>query len=167
VRQDHEDEQDLEQHGGDDEEVHGDQASEMFIEKTAPRRRRGRAPAAQIFGHRRLLSANLWLSFSKKSTSCSVPGTVAVGNVSSFFGALMDLRHLGTVARRPRPIVQASTETQNQRRVFERGPYSPSFRDTLGGGHDAPGMRFEGGLALNRESYRPRSHCEARSGRGD
>ena len=32
------------------------------------------------------LSANLWLSFTMKSTSCSVPGTVAVGNVSSFFG---------------------------------------------------------------------------------
>ena len=32
------------------------------------------------------LSLNLLLSFTMKSTSCSVPGTVAAGNVSSFFG---------------------------------------------------------------------------------
>jgi hypothetical protein len=54
VRQDHEDEQDLEHDSGHGEEVHRDQAEEMVIEKTAPRRRRGLPPAAQIFGHRRL-----------------------------------------------------------------------------------------------------------------
>jgi hypothetical protein len=33
VRQDHEDEQDLEQHGGHDEEVHGDEVSQVVVEK--------------------------------------------------------------------------------------------------------------------------------------
>jgi len=32
------------------------------------------------------VSANLLLSFTMKSTSWSVPGTVAAGNVSIFFG---------------------------------------------------------------------------------
>src|SRR5207245_9488669 len=32
------------------------------------------------------LSANLLLSFTTKSTSCRLAGTVALGNVSSFFG---------------------------------------------------------------------------------
>jgi hypothetical protein len=54
VRQDDVDEQDLEGHRGHDEEVHRDQASDMVIEKTAPRLRRGLRPAAQILGHRRL-----------------------------------------------------------------------------------------------------------------
>ena len=54
MRQDHEDEQDLEQHGGDDEEVHGDQAPEVVVEKRVPGLRRGRAPVAQILGYCRL-----------------------------------------------------------------------------------------------------------------
>jgi hypothetical protein len=54
VRQDQEDEQDLEHHGGDDEEVHGDEGLQVFVEKRAPGLRRGLVPAAQIRGQRRL-----------------------------------------------------------------------------------------------------------------
>src|SRR5215469_7095265 len=43
------------------------------------------------------LSANLLLSFTMKSTSCWLPGTVAEGNVSIAFRIPMDLRHLRAV----------------------------------------------------------------------
>src|SRR6185312_13877036 len=46
------------------------------------------------------LSANLWLSFTMKSTSCWVPGTVVFGEVLVLFRAPMDLRHLGAVGER-------------------------------------------------------------------
>src|SRR6201982_136754 len=36
--------------------------------------------------HHPPLYLNLLLSFTMKSTSCNVPGTVAAGNVSNFFG---------------------------------------------------------------------------------
>jgi hypothetical protein len=46
VRQDHEDEQDLEQHAGDDEEVYGHEGLKVVVEKRTPGLRRGRVPAA-------------------------------------------------------------------------------------------------------------------------
>src|SRR5262245_12653340 len=46
------------------------------------------------------LSANRWLSFTMKSTSCSVPGTVAVGHVFQLLRTPVDLRHLGAVGQR-------------------------------------------------------------------
>ena len=54
VRQDHEDEQDLERHRGHGEEVHGDQAPEVVVEERAPGLRRRRSVADQILGDRRL-----------------------------------------------------------------------------------------------------------------
>src|SRR5207247_10789656 len=46
------------------------------------------APALHLHAPQRQppLSANLLLSFTMKSTSCRLPGTVAVGNTSIFFG---------------------------------------------------------------------------------
>ena len=54
MRQDHEDEQDLEHHGGDDEEVHGDEGLKVVVEERAPGLRRRRPVADQILGDRRL-----------------------------------------------------------------------------------------------------------------
>jgi hypothetical protein len=54
VRQDHEDEQDLEQHGGHDEDVHGDQAPEVVVEKGAPRLRGWPSMVDRVLGDRGL-----------------------------------------------------------------------------------------------------------------
>jgi hypothetical protein len=54
VRQDHEDEQDLEQHGGHDEEVHGNEAPQVVLEKRSPGLRWGLPMADDVLGDRRL-----------------------------------------------------------------------------------------------------------------
>jgi hypothetical protein len=54
VRQDHEDEQDLEQHGGDDEEVHGDEGPKVVVEKGSPGLRWRPPMADHVLGDRRL-----------------------------------------------------------------------------------------------------------------
>ena len=54
VGQDHEDEQDLEHHRGHDEEVHGDEAPEVVVEKGPPGLRGRRPMADQILGDRSL-----------------------------------------------------------------------------------------------------------------
>ena len=54
VRQDHEDEQDLEHHRGHGEEVHGDEAPDVVVEKGPPGLRRRRSTADQVLGDRRL-----------------------------------------------------------------------------------------------------------------
>ena len=66
------------------------------------------------------------------------------GERLELFRAPMDLRHPGAVAQTP-PNCPGVYRNAKSTPRFERGPYSPSFPDTLGGGHDAPGMRFEGG----------------------
>src|SRR5262245_47768023 len=50
VRQDYEDEQHLERHRGHGEEVHGDQAPEVVVEKGAPGLRRWPAMADHVLG---------------------------------------------------------------------------------------------------------------------
>ena len=54
VRQDDEDEQDLEEHRGHDEEVHGDQRPDVVGEEGPPGLRRGRSTTDQVLGDRRL-----------------------------------------------------------------------------------------------------------------
>ena len=54
VRQDHEDEQDLEHHRGHDEEVHGDEAPQVVVEKGPPSLRWRPSMADQVLGYRRL-----------------------------------------------------------------------------------------------------------------
>ena len=54
VRQDDEDEQDLEQHRGHGEEVHGDEAPDVVGEERAPGLRWGRSTADQVLGDRGL-----------------------------------------------------------------------------------------------------------------
>jgi hypothetical protein len=105
VRQDHEDEQDLEHHRGHGEEVHRDQASEMVIEKRAPHLRRGLAPAAQILGHRRLRDLDAQLLELPVNPRCTPQGVGVSHRANERSDLRGDGRAAGTSSRAlPGPI---------------------------------------------------------------
>jgi hypothetical protein len=123
VRQDDEDEQDLEQYRGHGEEVHGDEAPNVVGEERTPRPRWRRSTADQVLGDRGLRDLEAELLELAVDPGCAPQG-VGASHVSD---ERADVRRDGGVAG-PRPAALPGPEE------LEASPLPPDHRGGLDDG---------------------------------